>query len=67
MRILNFKHNPIAVFLWALPFLVIAGLSTAATAWFQWKLNGKIGYAIILAIGWVVLIMGIRYIQRRFK
>lgn len=67
LKILSFAHNKFAVFLWALPFLVIAGVSTAMIAYYQWKLNGAWWYAATLAIAYIVLYKGIRYIQRRFN
>ncbi len=54
-KVFNWKKHPAGVFVLALPLALIGFFSLALKAWLHWKLQGDAVYALMLAVGLLVL------------
>ncbi|CAB5514541.1 hypothetical protein LMG26857_03600 [Achromobacter anxifer] len=58
-NLFNWRKHPSRVFFFALPLFVLGFGSLVLLAGFQWYLNDKPGYAVIVAVAVVVLVVAL--------
>lgn len=63
----NWRKHPASVFLFAVPLFVLGFGSLTVFAGMQWHLNEKPGYAVIVLIAMVVLVVALMPAYRMHK
>lgn len=66
-NLFNLRKHPARVFLFAVPLFVFGFGSLALLAGLQWYLNDKPGYAVIVAVAVVVLVVALKPAYRMHK